>query len=896
MNVGGRQGSGRRRNGGTNMSFVLATRDTVADIYVEEQALAGVVRLAGTFAGDIELVTGKCPRLVRNAEELGTTAIVVTTVGHGDVARKVADKELAGKREVFRISMERDLLPGVEQALVICGSDKRGTIYGMFYISRLLGVSPWVDFANVMPAKQETVELSEDICHTSKEPSVRYRGFFINDEWPSFGNWTVSHHGGFTAEMYERVFTLLLRLNGNYMWPAMWSSTFAEDGPGLLSAELADEMGVVMGNSHHEPCLRAGEEFDHVKGEASIYGNEWNFYTNREGLLNFWRDGLKRGGHLESIITIGMRGERDTSMLGPDATLRQNIELLRDIIRQQRMLIAEHVNPDVSKVPQLLALYKEVEAYFYGDADTPGLIGWDELEDVILLLCEDNYGNMRTLPTEEMRSHRGGYGMYYHFDYHGGPISYEWVNSTQLEKVWEQMTQAYESGVRELWIVNVGDLKPQELPLTYFMDLAYDYETYGIDNPNKLKEYRLAWAKEQFEPHFPKTVSEEFMTKIERVLDIYTKLNNTRRPETLNAQIYHLVEDREAGRVLAQTEEALNIAEELRRWVSEEGFDSFVQLVYYPVVASMNLIRMQIFAAVNEVLLAQQDPTANRYAWMVEECIEKDAELIREYHSVANGAWEHMMSSKHIGFCNWNDEGSAPPTVHRLEEVLEGTYTPQEWAYLTPAFDESMLYVSGETECAQRPAWLSPEQVAELPDGTFVMNGGVLVMEAEHFAEQVTVEGAEYRVLDNYGRGLSSVKAFPVTVTYSPDEESPSLVYRVCVPESGDYKLILFLAPGNPSTIGGNVRYGVQVGDGMLDIIESIPEGFVGGDCFNWQWSKGVLENIHYSTSEIALDAGVNTIRIKAIDSAMVIQRIMVIKNGTERPKSYLGPVESWKK
>lgn len=878
------------------MSFVLATRDTVADIYVEEQALPGVVRLAKTFAGDIELVTGKRPRLVRTAGELGTTAIVVTTLGYGEIARKVADKELIGKREVFRISMERALLPGVEQALVICGSDKRGTIYGMFYISRLLGVSPWVDFANVAPAKQETVELSEEICHTSKEPSVRYRGFFINDEWPSFGNWTFSHHGGFTAEMYERVFTLLLRLNGNYMWPAMWSSTFAEDGPGLLSAELADEMGVVMGNSHHEPCLRAGEEFDHVKGEDSIYGNEWNFYTNREGLLNFWRDGLKRGGHLESIITIGMRGERDTSMLGPDATLRQNIELLRDIIRQQRMLIAEHVNPDVSKVPQLLALYKEVEAYFYGDTDTPGLIGWEELEDVILLLCEDNFGNMRTLPTEEMRSHRGGYGMYYHFDYHGGPISYEWVNSTQLEKVWEQMTQAYESGVRELWIVNVGDLKPQELPLTYFMDLAYDYETYGIKHPNKLAEYRLAWANAQFAPHFPKEDLRDSMEKISKVLDIYTKLNNTRRPETLSRWTYHLAENCEAGRVLAQAQVALELAEELRGKVAPEGFDSFVQLVYYPAVASMNLIQMQIYAGANEVLLAQRDPAADKYARLVKACIEKDAELIREYHSVADGAWEHMMSSKHIGFCNWNDEGSAPPEVHLLAEVLTGDYEPEKRAYLTLAFEEGMLQATEETVKAQRPSWLSAEQEAELPEGTFVMDGGVLVMEAEHFAEQLEANGAEYRVLANYGRGMSSVKAFPITATYSPDEESPTLVYRVCVPESTDYKLTLFLAPGNPSAIGGNVRYGVQVGDGMLDIIESIPEGFVGGDCFNWQWSKGVLENIHYSTSEIALDAGVNSIRIKAIDSAMVIQRIMLIKVGMEAPKSYLGPVEGWRK
>ncbi len=877
------------------MSFVLADKNRVADIYVEEQAPAGVLRLAKTFAGDIEAVTGKCPKLVRSIDEAGEAVIVVATVGCGVLASRIAGEAITGKREVYSISMTKELFPGHE-VLAICGSDKRGTIYGMFAISRGIGVSPWIDFANVAPAKQETIVLSDDVCKVSKEPSVRYRGFFINDEWPSFGNWTNLHHGGFTAEMYERVFTLLLRMNGNYMWPAMWSSTFAEDGPGLLSAELADEMGIVMGNSHHEPCLRAGEEFDHVKGENSIYGNEWNFYTNREGLLNFWRDGLKRGGHLESIITIGMRGERDTSMLGPEATLRQNIELLRDIIRQQRLLIAEHVNPDVDRVPQLLALYKEVEAYFYGDAQTPGLIGWEELEDVILLLCEDNFGNMRTLPTEAMRNHRGGYGMYYHFDYHGGPISYEWVNSTQLEKVWEQMTQAYESGVRELWIVNVGDIKPQELPLTYFMDLAYDYDTYGIDHPNRLKEYRLAWAKEQFAPHFPAALRDEAIAKTERVLDLYTKLNNTRRPETLTPWIYHLTENREAGRVLAKAQEALVLTEELRRFIAPEGMDSFVQLVYYPVVASMNLIQMQIYAAVNEVLLAEQNPRADYYAWLVEECISRDAALVQEYHTIADGAWDGMMSSKHIGFCNWNDEGSAPPVVHRLMEVLDGQYEPKVEAQLDIAFDESMLYVSDETEKEFCPGWLTDAEREALPEGTFVMNGGVLAMEAEHFAEMKAPAGSGYQVLENYGRGLSSVKAFPVTATYAPDEEAPTLVYSVCVPESGDYKLSLYLAPGNPSEIGGNVRYGVQIGDGMLDIIESIPEGFASGDCFNWQWSQGVLNNVRYSRVAVSLDAGVNTIAIKAIDSSLVIQTLVLTKEGTALPKSYLGPVESWQK
>lgn len=214
----------------------------------------------------------------------------------------------------------------------------------------------------------------------------------------------ISHYGGFTAEMYDLIFETLLRLKGNYLWPAMWTSSFSLDGPGEENARLADCYGIVMSNSHHEPCLRHSEEWDLVRGEDSVYGNEWSYLTNREGLIRYWRDGLLRSGKYENIITIGMRGERDSLMLGEDASLEQNISLLKEIITEQRKLIRECVGENE---PEMLALYKEVEAYYYGDETTPGLKDWDGLDGVTLMLCEDNYGNMRTLPTEEMRSHRG---------------------------------------------------------------------------------------------------------------------------------------------------------------------------------------------------------------------------------------------------------------------------------------------------------------------------------------------------------------------------------------------------------------------------------------------------------------------------------------------------------
>ena len=423
------------------MRCIISDDKRQAAIYIEETAYSGVRKILEKVKNDLYLVTGKEYEIVNDISESkgGNDCIFVGTLGKSTYLDRLIEQkkldvtQVEGKREVYSFSViEEDGF----RVLVIAGSDKRGTIYGMFHLSELAGVSPWVYFADVMPKKKDTFIVTQEDNMVSKEPSVKYRGFFINDEWPSFGNWTFRHFGGFTAEMYDKVFELLLRLKGNYLWPAMWTSSFSLDGPGLSNAELADEYGIVMSNSHHEPCLRHSEEWDLVKGEDSVYGNAWNFDRNKQGLTNYWRDGLKRNGGFENIITMGMRGERDSEILGPTATLKENIDYLKDVITIQNELIRETINEDLTKVPRMLALYKEVEDYFYGDEETEGLKDWKELDGVTFMLCEDNFGNMRTLPTQDIRERDGGWGMYYHFDYHGDPVSYEWVNSTYLPKVW----------------------------------------------------------------------------------------------------------------------------------------------------------------------------------------------------------------------------------------------------------------------------------------------------------------------------------------------------------------------------------------------------------------------------------------------------------------------------
>lgn len=635
------------------MEFILGTHRTV--LCVEPEGFEGVRRIAGTVAKDIALVTGNCPEVV-SAPLPGCQTVLCATVGHSPLAdslmaQGILDRSrLQGRREVYQICFAD------ERTLVICGSDKRGTIYGMFALSEYIGVSPLCYWGDAAPVRREAVEIGKDIETISREPSVRYRGFFINDEWPCFGTWVESHFGDANAACYDRIFEFLLRMKGNYLWPAMWKASFPLDGPGSANEELADLYGVVMGYSHHEPCLRASEEWDKVRGPETAYGNEWNFYTNEHGLLNYWTDALKRSGGYENIITIGMRGERDTSMLGENATLEENISLLKRIITQQRRLIRENVSREHT---QMLALYKEVERYFYGDETTEGLRRWNELDDVLFLLCEDNHNHLRTVPPRDLREHPGGWGMYYHFDYHGGPISYEWVDSTPLSVTWEQMTQAWEYGIRELWIVNVGDLKFHEVPLTYFMALAYDYDKWGSGNPNSAAEYTARWAAQNFpEAPDPQAIGD--------LLRDYIHMNSLRRPEALNETIYHPCHELEADRMLDLAEDIENRSEAIYASLNERERNAYCSMVHYPAMASANLLKMHLFAAKNAHYAAQAKPDANRFAELSEACMERDRALADAFGAFLDGKWNGMQLAAHIGFTRWNEDGSRYPILRKV--------------------------------------------------------------------------------------------------------------------------------------------------------------------------------------------------------------------------------------
>ena len=966
----------------------------------EDGAYPGTVKIAEKVCDDFNAVFGARPvtlsfENLKDAKSYVNQPIFFATINRSALLERLSSmglvdlKALEGKREVYSFTVLDELKFDdfyFESAIIIAGSDKRGTIYGLFKLSQMLGVSPFTNWLSVTPGKLTKYEFKREDSFVSREPSVRFRGFFINDEWPAFGNFCEHNFGGFNAKAYEHVFELLLRLKGNYLWPAMWSAIFPDDGPGLESAYLADELGVIMGTSHHEPCCRQGEEYKYLRGADSIYGDAWNFRTNPDGITRFWEDGLKRSGKFENVITVGMRGECDTAIMGKDATLKDNIDLLRDVIRTQNRLIRENVNENLDEVPRMLALYKEVEPYFYGDENTKGLMGDEELKGVTLMLCDDNYGNLRTTPTKEMLSHKGGYGMYYHFDYHGFPISYEWFNTSYLPKVWEQMSGAYDFGIRDLWIVNVGDIFTNEYPLSFFLDLAYDFDKWGTANKNSAQMYTREFVKREFGAK----VSGEDADRIYELLMGYTKITGMRRTEAMNDKVYDAFNYSETDRLLCRIKYLMKTAKDLLKKMPPDVSASFYELVYLPLTANLNVQRMWLLTSQNHAYASFGSTYALTLAKKVASCIKKDKKLVDELHSVENGKWYGMGLSEHIGFKNWCEEECRYPVVHtftpankpRLIVNIPGSHQHTEggfWSgkdleirdFLNPAkskasfnittaglsevpfkikvnnkylsvseeegiakaYEKKIIRVKldrdnyvkkglkdagnltkhgdlvepdivvsyGEANiCIKVPVCVLRDELKSLPKNTFINTQGYISIEAEHYIQKTDRRGS-FEIIEDYGRTLSALKAYPQNLFCDKNEGSAvksepiaEVKYMFWQDEPGDLVVRLYCSPSNPPTSFKEINAEINLNADKSYIVNIIPEEFAVGDG-NDCWMQGVLDNIRIKEVEVTGKYGLNSLCIKTLSPCFVLQKLVIYKKGEEPAASYLGPEETYR-
>lgn len=542
------------------IGFAWIEQGKACPILVDAQEDKGILRAVGNLLADVQKVAGITPELINTP--IGKRMLIVGSIEENSWIRqlqrtgKIPADDLQGKREKYILCTVEQPLEGVDEAVVIAGSDKRGTIYGIYELSRQMGVSPWYYWADVPIEKHESLYIKEGV-YTDGEPAIKYRGIFLNDEWPCLGSWASQTFGGFNSRFYEKVFELVLRLKGNFMWPAMWGSAFYDDDPD--NGPLADEMGIVMGTSHHEPMGQAQQDWKR-RGKGA-----WNYRQNGSGLRDFWQQGLERCKEWESVITIGMRGDGDEPM-----SEKANISLLQKIVKDQRNIISDVTGRKPSETRQVWALYKEVQDYYDRGMRVP--------DDVTLLLCDDNWGNVRKLPDLDESPRSGGYGMYYHFDYVGAPRNSKWINVTQIQRVWEQMNLTYEHGVRELWVVNVGDLKPMEYPIDFFLDMAWNP---GKFNENNLFCHTVEFCREQF--------GSPYAEEAARLMDTYSKYNRRITPELLTDTTYSLNHYNEWQRVTDEYTALLTDALKLYYLMPANRRDAFDQLVLFPIQACSNV-------------------------------------------------------------------------------------------------------------------------------------------------------------------------------------------------------------------------------------------------------------------------------------------------------------------
>jgi hypothetical protein len=920
---------------------VLVSGGAAAPIQVDERDWPGVIRAAKDFQADIARVTGVTPTLGHVEASLGPSVVIVGTVGKSRLVDQLVQEKkidvlpIVGKWEATLVQVVKQPAPNVGSSLVIAGSDKRGTIYGIYNLSEQMGVSPWYWWADVPVTHHEALFVKAG-RHVQGPPLVRYRGIFLNDEAPALSGWTREKFGGFNHGFYTNVFELLLRLKANYLWPAMWDNSFATDDP--LNARLADEYGIVVGTSHHEPMMRAWKEWS----RAGNGPHSWDYVKNDAKLRAFWAEGLRRTRDYEKVITLGMRGDGDEPM-----TETESIALLERIVADQRKMIGELIRPDLERVPQSWALYKEVQGYYERGMRVP--------DDVTLLWCDDNWGNLRRLPTPEEQRRPGGAGIYYHFDYVGGPRNYKWLNTVPLPKVWEQMNLAYHHDATRLWIVNVGDLKPMEIPVEFFLTFAWNPERW---TQNDLDTYLRLWAAREFGPRHA--------TDIADLAAKYTKYNGRRKPELLDPDTFSLPNYGEADRVVAEWQKLMDRAEAISAHLPPESRDALFQLILHPVKACGIFNELYVAAAKNRLYANQGRATANDFAAKARDLFQADAKLTEYYHrQLAGGKWNHMMSQTHIGYTNWQQppvnlmpaareielpaaaslgvavEGSSaawPGTKEtaalpefdvfnrprRYIDVFNRGSGPFEfqatasvpWIVLSAArgrvAKEQRLWVS--VDWTQAPvghatgnvtiAGAAPEPVmvqvrAFNPAASvrakvrgFVEADGCVANEAAHYSARHDTATARWELLPDHGRTGSAMTVLPVTApSANPPLDSPCLEYALHLFSTGRVEVTLLLSPSLNYAPGRDVRIGVSFDDAAPQLLTIVPKGYVAGDG-NRDWEESVKDSIRTVKSAHALDApGPHTLKVWMVDPGVVLQRVLVNTGGL-RP-SYLGPPES---
>lgn len=615
----------------------------VTTMYYDTEDHTSVKTSIQLFADDIKRVSGKNIVVRSTTEKLDKNIVLVGSLGQNKlidqliVNKKISTRGLEGGWEQYLIQVVENPFPNVSKALVILGSDRRGASYGLFSISELMGVSPWYWWADVPVKKKDRVRLQVK-TFVSQKPTVKYRGVFINDE--DWGLLPWAKHT-FDPELkdigpktYAKVFELLLRLKANYLCPAMHEASGAFNKY-AENKMVADSFGIVMGSVHPEPLL-----FNNASEWDKKTMGEWNYMTNKEGIRKVLDQRVKENSPYENVYTLALRGLHDKAMTG-DYTLEQRVALVSEALRDQRAILQKYIDKPIEEIPQAFTPYKEVLDLYLAGLDLP--------DDVILVWPDDNYGYMKQLSNDKERQRSGGSGVYYHASYLGIPHDYLWLSSTPPALMYEELHKAYNTGADRLWLLNAGDIKSCEFPVTLFLDMAYDINQFTFNN---VPDYQAKWLSSIY--------GGQYFEEFKDITREYNRLAFTRKPEFMGWGYewntfshgrerptdtdFSFANYGEADQRIADYDRIGAAVERIRRELPKEQEPSFFQLLYYPVKGAELMTKKWLAAQKNRMYIAQGRSNANFYRERAKHYYDTLYTISYEYNDLMDGKWKRILS------------------------------------------------------------------------------------------------------------------------------------------------------------------------------------------------------------------------------------------------------------
>jgi hypothetical protein len=817
--------------------FKLVYKNQAATILTSPRDFKVVQIAANDLASDIQRVTGKMAARASEVQHVRGPMVLIGTLGKSDVIDELVSNgklnvsEIRNRWESYIIATIRHPFSNIDSALVIVGSDRRGTAYGVYDISQMIGVSPWYWWADVTPEHKDDLLISPGVKRGG-EPSVKYRGIFLNDEDWGLEPWAAKTFepeiGSIGPKTYTKIFELLLRLKANTLWPAMHDVTRPFNSI-PTNAQLADDYGIVMGSSHAEPMLRNNV------GEWKGSKDDYNFVTNAGGVTDYWEQRLRDNGKYENIYTIGMRGIHDSPIQGTKSQA-ERFPLLENIFAVQRSLLRKYVDPNIESVPQIFCPYKEVLTDYRAGLIVP--------DDVTIVFPDDNFGYIRQFPTPDEQKRKGGFGVYYHISYLGRPISYTWLNSTPPALIWEEMSKAYENGMRRFWMLNVGDIKPAEFGIDLFLQMAWDAKRWNVEN---IDQFLNECAQRDFGRRYSKEIAD--------LMAEYFRLGFQRKPEQLqwympgeSPRKSDLTEDETLDRLSAFA--ALQgRAESLYQKIPNNKRAAFYELVLYPIrsaaFANERFFAAELAARYQETDLVRATMWAVR-ARNADSAIASDAKYFNS--ELVGGKWKFIMSPE-MNSGQWQSMRSTLPDLSfpALEPVE------------TSAIEEPLT---------SKPSLLNSTKRLGLIKEFREVNGEISI-EAEHFKKKNDVGGFSWQVIHGLGKTGDSVSVFPsVARTFSVNNRSPNLEYSVDVQKEAAFTVNFYLLPTQPLGNGSEQRIGFSIDSGPLQVLTIDKDVEVGGQ----KWSYNVLnETTTGSSGKVNLTRGLHTLKVFAIDNGIVL-------------------------